>query len=149
MGKKKSSTPVERKIIWTCYENVGSVAKVVKILSLSRGKVVNAIKHYKQFTTFNNLPRNVPRKTSAADDRLMVRMSKADPFFTSSQIRSEMEQKYNVIVSSRTVRRRLVESGLHGRIARRKPNVTKRNLIQRRQFAKKFCKYDHNGGMER
>ncbi|XP_075163364.1 uncharacterized protein LOC142236000 [Haematobia irritans] len=83
----------------------------LKILSLSRGKVVNAINHYKQFNTLNNLPRNVPRKSSAADDRLMVQMSKANPFFTSSQIRSEMEQKYNVIVSTRPVRRRLVESG--------------------------------------
>ena len=87
MDKNKSSIPAERGIIWNSFHNVGSVAKVVKNLSIFRGNVLNAIKHYKQFRTFNNLLRKKQRKKTVAEDGIIARMSKSDPFLTSTQIR--------------------------------------------------------------
>ena len=88
MGKNKSITPAERDIIWNCFQYVGSIAKVVQTLALFWDKIVNAIMLDKKYKTFNNLQGKQSRKTTAAEDRIMVRMSKADPFLISTQIRS-------------------------------------------------------------
>lgn len=135
MGKKKSSTPCERKIIWECFEKHKNVSKVTECLNFSRGKVNNAIQYYKKHNTFDNLPRKKPRKTTSADDRILVRLCKTDPFLTSTEIRAKMEEDYGVKISAQTVRRRLQENSLNGRIARRKPNVSKKNIKKRLQFA--------------
>lgn len=142
MGKKKSSSPCERKIIWECFQKHQSVSKVTEYLNFSRGKVNNALQYYKKNKTFNNLPRNKPRKTTPTDDRKLVRLSKADPFLTSSEIRAQMEEYHGVKISAQTVRRRLQENSLNGRIARRKPNVSKKNIKNRLQFAKKHLQND-------
>ena len=84
MGKNKSTIPTEREIIWNYFQNVGSIAKVVQALALSRGKIINAITHYKKYKTFNNLQRKQPRKMTATEDRIMVGKSKADPFLMST-----------------------------------------------------------------
>lgn len=144
MGKNRSSNPNERKIIWECFAKHQSVARVTKVLGFSRGKVNNAIQYYKKNGTFKNLPRNKPRKTTPTTDRQLVRLSKADPFLTSSEIRAQMEKYHGVKISSQTVRRRLQENSLNGRIARRKPNVSKKNIRKRMAFAKEHLRKDVN-----
>lgn len=88
MDKNKSSTPAERELIWKGYGHVGCVSKVVKALSLWRRKIVKC-------KTFDNFPRKIS-KTSDAEDRLMVRMSKADFFLPSTQVRLKIESNHNV-----------------------------------------------------
>lgn len=136
MGKGKSTSPCERKIIWQCFQKYKNIAKISEILNFSRGKINNAINYYKKHKTFNNLPRKKPRKTTAAEDRIIVRLSKSDPFLTSMEIRAQIEQNHGIQISAQTVRRRLQENKLNGRIARRKPNVSKRNIKKRLAFAK-------------
>lgn len=136
MGKNKSSTPCERKIIWECFQIHQNVMKVTQILGFSRGKVRNAIQYYRNKQTFEDSPRKKQRKTTPAEDRIMTRLSKSDPFMTSVQIRAQMETDFNVKISSQTVRRRLKENNLNGRIARRKPNVSKKNIKRRLGFAR-------------
>lgn len=135
MGKQKSSNSAERKIIWDCFQRYNNIAKVVEILNFSRGKITNAITHYKKYETFENIPRQKPRKTTLNDDRRIANLSKTDPFLTSSQIRAQMETDYGVNVSSQTIRRRLQENNLHGRMARKKPLVSLKNTKKRLRFA--------------
>lgn len=118
MGKKKSSTPAERRLIWETFQKTKSVGKVSEVLGFSRGKVNNAIHYYKKNSTFNDLPRKKQQKTTKAEDRRLVRISKSDPFLTSTEIRAEMETHYGVQISAQTVRRRLKENNLNGRIVR-------------------------------
>ena len=47
-----------------------------------------------------------------------------------------MESKYGVQIMARTVRRRLAENNIHGRIACRKLNLSKKNIKKGLQFAK-------------
>lgn len=140
MGKKKSSTPAERRLIWETFQKTKSVGKVSEVLGFSRGKVNNSIHYYKKNSTFNDLPRKKPRKTTKAEDRRLVRISKSDPFLTSTEIRAEMETHYGVQISAQTVRRCL---NLNGRIARRKSNVSKKKNIKKRlQFAHEHWRKD-------
>ena len=74
MGKNKHTSPDERKIIWNLFNKEKQISKVVQILGFSRGKVVNAIAYYKKNSTFQNCLRNKPRKTTAQDDRKIVRL---------------------------------------------------------------------------
>lgn len=48
MGKKKSSTPAERRLIWETFQKTKSVGKVSEVLGFSRGKVNNSIHYYKK-----------------------------------------------------------------------------------------------------
>lgn len=140
MGRAKTSTPCERKLICEFFQKYKNIAKVAKILNFSRGKINNAIAYFKKHETFENLPRKKLRKTTPTDDRILVRLSKSDPFLTSTEIRAQMEDNYGVNISAQTVRRRLQENSLNGRIARRKPNVSKKNIKKRIAFAREHRK---------
>ena len=119
-----------------CFQKNQNVKKVSEILNFSRGNVRNAIAHFKKHKTFDNVQSEKPRKTTSADDRRIVNLSKRDPFLTSTQIRAQMEANYGVNVSSQTIRRRLQEKNLNGRIARKKPMVSTKNIKKRLHFAK-------------
>lgn len=106
MGKHESSTPVERKIIREYFQKHQNIAKVTELLNFSRGRVKNAIQYYIKNGNFENLPRNKPRKTTPADDRQLVRMSKCDSFLTSTEIRQQMDEYHGVKISAQTVLRR-------------------------------------------
>jgi len=81
-----------------------------------RGKVRNDIAFYEKHGTWENIPREKPRKTTLNVDRQIAKISKTDPFLTSTQIRGQMVADY---VSPQTIRR-LNELGLYERIAQKK-----------------------------
>lgn len=76
-----------------------------------------------------------PRLTTERQDRHIGRMSMRNPTAVSRQITQTFNQQMNLNLSSRTVRRRLVESGLHTTIAKRKPLLTARHKARRLEFA--------------
>ena len=112
-----------------------SILQICKTLHFSRGKVRNAIAFYKKHGTWENIPREKPIKTNLNDDRRIAKISKADPFLTSTQIRGQMVADYGVNVSAQTIRSRLNENGLYGRIAQKKPLLSIKNVKKRIQFA--------------
>lgn len=142
MGKNKSSVPCERRGIWKYYQKFKNIAKTVEYLKFSWGKVKKALQYFKKYKFFENLPGKKPRKTTPNDDKQIVRMSKVDPFLTSCEIRAQIEQNHGVRVSAQTVRRRLQENSLNGRIGRSKPIVTKRNIKRRLAFAREHLQKD-------
>ena len=76
------------------------------------------------------------RKTTARQDRLLVRKSLADRFKTAPQVKAEMLLEHGVDISTSTAQRRLRESGLHGRKARRKPRLSPAHKRARLEFAR-------------
>lgn len=136
MARNINSNPAERKIIWNTYYIHKKISKVVELLHFSRGKVINAIKYYKKNNTFDNLPRKRPRKTTEPEDRIISRMSKKNPFSSSNEIKEKLRTKYDINLSARTVRRRLQEIDLPGRISRKKPLLSQRHIKNRIEFAK-------------
>lgn len=102
--------------------------------------VHNAILHYGSNGSAENKERKCrPKKTTPAEDRLICRTSKANPFLSSKQIYGEISPQLTNGISTRTIRRRLLEGGLRGCIARKKPHVSKNNLKRRIQFAKEHA----------
>ena len=61
-------------------------------------------------------------------------MSKKNPFFSSAHIKAELERQGLANISSRTVRRRLVDSGFFGRRPAKKPLLSKKNTMARLRF---------------
>lgn len=127
MGRGKHCTPEERTIILTLKNEGKSLRQIAKIVNCSKKMVENALKPQK---IRQNLGQ--PRKTTAHEDRQIIRISKSDPFKSSKDIKSEL----GLNISARTVRRRLVQGNLHGRIARKVPLLNKRNITLRLKFAK-------------
>ena len=92
-------------------------------------------KRYQETSNVHDRPRSGrPCKTTARDDILLVRLSKARPMSTTSQLQEEWTPA--TPVSSRTVRWILAHNGLHGLIAAQKPALNKRPLRNRVGYAK-------------
>lgn len=109
-------------------------------LNIGKTMVHNALTLYRESGSVANkvrLPKS--RKTTQNDDRMMVLLSKRDPFKTSTHILNEIQPRLQREICSRTVRNRLTEAGLRGCIARKKPLVSKKNLSKRLQFAKEHA----------
>lgn len=138
MGRNPSCTPQMRQLIVNmyCVKNM-SMAKIAGAIGVGKTMVQNAIKLYCETgSTENKQRRFPPRKTTDHEDRAMVRMCKRDPFLTSVDILDRMMPRLQLPISNRTVQRRLVEKGLHGCIARRKPHVSQKNIEKRLIFAR-------------
>ena len=102
-------------------------------MRISRKKVYNAIKSCVENPDVlikgkSRKPR--PRKTDVRTDGVIVRMVKKDPFKSSRQIASDINESLNLELSSRLVRRRLNEANLFGRISRKKPLLSKKKYFK-------------------
>ena len=71
------------------------------------------------------------RKTTANVDRVIQRKIKVDRRKSALSVKSELQTELGLIISESTIRRRLYEIGLNGRVARKKPYVNKDNQVQR------------------
>lgn len=78
-------------------------------------------------------PKKVPRDLSKVEKRLLKRKRKG----SSKNVAMEIRTKYGVQVSDRTIRRDAHRLGLKYRIRKRKPKLTKRDILRRLAFAKK------------
>lgn len=137
MGKNKHCTPELRRIILNMKEDGKTITVISKELRCSRKMIYNALKHMEEYESYNNkIRKERPRKTTAREDREIIKMSKNNPFFNSNDIRKKMREDLNVEISSSSIRRRLIQNNLKGRIARQKPLISNRNLKRRINFSK-------------
>ncbi|KAK6765559.1 hypothetical protein RB195_025460 [Necator americanus] len=76
------------------------------------------------------------RMTTRVTDRNILRMSRANPRLTASDIQSESAIANQQIPSVRTVRRLLQDAGLNGRRPAKKPLISKKNRVARVKWTK-------------
>jgi len=129
MGRSAHCTTIERNLIRKLKKEGKSYREISKLLSCSLGMVQNAMKPAKRREN-----RGRKRITSPQVDRKITMISKKDPFMTAPAIRKELDLN----ISSRTVQRRLVDSGLHGRISRIVPALSSKNVKDRLCFARQY-----------
>ena len=67
------------------------------------------------------------RKTSTHTDRILQRKVKINRRKSAASVKAELESEPKVIISESTVRRRLHEVGLYGRVVRKRSYVNKIN----------------------
>lgn len=82
-----------------------------------------------------------PRVSNVHDNRILRRMSVAQPNLVARDLRHRWSQEHGVEASTRTVARRLVEMGQYGRIAVRKPLLSARHRQRRLQFARQHLNW--------
>lgn len=84
---------------------------------------------------FKNEDTGRPKKTSIRQDRQIRRLSIAHPSRTAVEIHRSLIETDDLDISVRTVRRRLMSFGLHGRHGVKKPLISKKNRMARLKFA--------------
>ena len=124
---------IKREKVVEHYLEGKSQKVIASILSISRCAVQHIIKK-----NINNLPlsdrprKGRPPKLNAYDKRLIIRESKKHSFKTANEIIKACN--LTNIVSNSTIKAILRKYGLYGRIAAKKPLLTKKHKKQRKAF---------------
>ena len=116
--------------------NGGSTQReITRVLKISLCGVQNILKKFKSHKTLENLPKSGrPRKLTKAAARYIVLKSKSNPTFTARMVMTRCGVSHLVKID--TVKRILRRARLYGRIAIKKPFLTKKH----RQSRLRWCK---------
>ena len=101
------------------FLNGDSEREITKKVLIPRDSVHYIIAKYKSTKCIGNLMnRGQRRKTSTHTGHILQRKVKTNRRKSAASVKAELESELKVIISESTVRRRLHEVGLYGRIAR-------------------------------
>lgn len=128
--------------ILNAFNNGENQSTIARRFEVGRYTVSRILSKFQQRGHLRNMPKSGrPRKTTAYTDRLIKRMSRADPWKSGPRIIAEID---NLNISERTVRRRLVEGKLFSRRPAKKPLISARNRAARLQFARAHLNWTEN-----
>ena len=138
MGRKKSSSEVQRGQIVALHGEGLSELKISAKLTVSKMAVHQLIKKFELFGSYMDLPRSgKPRKTTVRDDHVMKRIVTRSPMGSVSKVRGALVER-GVSVSRMTVSRRLSqELSLKSYKPARKLRLTPAMKAKQLTFAKK------------
>ena len=137
-NKKEYSSDL-RELVIKHFLNGDSERERDKKVLIPRDSVQYIIARYKSTKCIGNLMgRGRRRKTSIHTDRILQRKVKTNRRKSAAPVKAELERELKVIISESTVRRRLHEVDLYGRVARKKPYVNKINRRKRLEHAKNY-----------
>lgn len=129
----------ERKIIVSLWQNSKSYREIAKIVGRQYSSVQRVINNFKQTNCLESKPRSGrPKKLTEREERNITILVKSNPRLTASQISKDIEVKYQKKVHPDTVRKILKRIGFHGRVARKKPFISRVNRLKRMAFAKEY-----------
>ena len=133
MGRGKHGTDVFRGQV-QAFRDLGlNNSETARRLGCSRKKVINAINLFNDTGSLSNKKRKSrERKTTPREDPAIARIAKLNPFVGAPKVKEQIAQnlKFDLFVS--TIKR----------VARKKPLVSKRNLVSRLKFAKQHVLKD-------
>jgi hypothetical protein len=134
---------VKRGRILGLREKGDSFKKIAKKVGCSNRGVAKFIKKFKEKKTSEDLKRAPrPRVTTPREDRLIKFKHATNSWANAVQISKELNAELGrKVCSIETVRNRLKAEGLHGRVARRKPLITKAQAGKRLKWANQFKDY--------
>ncbi|CAF1527135.1 unnamed protein product [Adineta ricciae] len=134
--KKEHSIDVRSQVIQH-FLNGDSYTDIVDKVLIPRPTIVSIVQKYKKSKCVLNISgRGRKRKTTVAVDRIIRRKIKVDRRKSATAVKIEIEKELGVVIHANTVRNRLHEIGLYGRVARKKPYVNKVNRAKRIAYAK-------------
>lgn len=123
-----------------------SQREIARICNVSQGTVSNILRLYKESGTLS--PKRVghcgrKKITSKRDDRYLIHQSKTNPRKTSDSLKQDLAS-HGAVVSSRTVRRRLLDAGRPARRPVKKQLLTCAMRKARLSWAKKYKTWTTN-----
>ena len=137
-NKKEYSSDL-RQLVIKHFLDGDSEHEVAKKALIARDSVHCIVAKCKSTECIRNLMgRGRRRKTSTHTDRILQRNVKTIRRKSVVSVKDELENELKIIISESTVRRRLHEVGLYGRVARKKPYVNKINRRKRLESAKNY-----------
>lgn len=127
---------LRKKIIFYAEEGYSqiSIAKMINCHQSSISRIIN--KYINRGDTSDKPRSGRPEKTTPAERRLICRASRKNPFMSSVELKCEFEISNNI--STRTIRRILLNNKLFSRRAALKPNISLVNKKKRLKFAKDY-----------
>lgn len=144
-GTRKETDITMRKLIIKLYSEGKSLREVGKIVGRTHCTIQKIINNYRYEGTISNRPgRGRKKLLSQIDDRFICRQVKINPAINMKDLTNEVSTRIRKNISVETVRRTLRKEGYNGRIARKKPFISKTNREKRVQFAKTFVNCDEN-----
>ena len=137
MASKKRVSHDDRVKMVVLRDEGYSLQEIASKLKCNRSTVNRTLAKQRACGTVDDRKRSGrPRISTPRDDCALQRICLHNRRFTSSHLKREWEQSSGVTSSARTVRRRLDDVGLFGRVARKKPLLTDRHRQLRLQWAK-------------
>ena len=139
MGRKGSETTIEeRQIAFNMRCRGKSFREIAETLSRPVSTVMTIINRFKEEGHFESKPRTGrPKKISKSDEKLLVREIKKNPLISGPKLATTLLTTTGTNVSASAVRKTVNQLGYHGRVARRKPFISKKNKRARMEFARK------------
>lgn len=142
MAKKKQIDPETRSAILTLVLSGMPYRKVARNLHVSYNGVLTTVERFGKTNSLADRKRSGrPKCTKKTDDERIQVLAKSDRKLTGPQIRAQVNAASGLAISDSTVKRRLREKGLYGRIAVRKPLLSKKNRLKRLAWARKYKSY--------
>lgn len=139
MGKNKELSEADRMAIKTLADSSKTERQIAKQLNKPKSTVHDALTRLKNHNSLKSLPRiGRPRKTNSRLDRKIERMASISDNPNAVDIAKQLESMSLASICPQTVRNRLYEFNLHGRVVAKKPLLIKRHITQRLNFAKKY-----------
>lgn len=136
---KRNELSLENRVqIQLLYKQGKSQVEIGKTVKCSRRSVQNALQRFSATGSHKNTPRTVRKRiTTDRQDRQLLRESVRNRKKTSSELAAELPEQIKKPISARTTRRRLLEAGLKGCKARKKPWLSDDNKKARYKWASK------------
>jgi len=114
---------------------------VAREFNISRCSIQSIWKKFVTCGHVNDLTRSGrPRVSDERNSRKLIRLSRKNPKATASELKNEWESTVNMSIS--TVKRILRRYGLLGRIAAKKPFLTKKHVMRRHKWCLDYYKLD-------
>ncbi len=114
---------------------------ISKALGLQRTTIRAIIHKWRKLVTVVNLPRSGwPTKITPRAQRRLIQEVIKEPRTTSKELQASLAS-VKVSVHDSIIRKRLGKNGIHGRVPRQTPLLTKKNTKARLTFAKKYLDY--------
>jgi len=137
---RKELTVEERKIILNLHvKERKSYAEIAKIMSRSRSTIQHVIGRFKNEGRIENTRRSGrPPKLNDRDKRTIKHIVDKEPFQSAVKISEVVKTTLDKDVHPETIRRTIKEFGFGSYTPRKKPHVSKKNRLQRLEFAKTY-----------
>lgn len=118
------------------FEQGVSHRRIAALLHCSHTAVQKVVQKFKNTGSVEDRSKlGCTRKLTAWESRIAVMMCKKGRFRPATLLQDKLATTYGLQVSVSTVKRTLRDAGVHGRIARRKPFLSRGNQKKRLQFA--------------
>lgn len=135
MPKCRELSKEERLKIQVLAEEGKNKSEIARIMKCPHSTVRYTLNRYKKTKSHENMKRSGRKRvTSDREDRHLIRTSLKNRKKTSSKLAAELSETLGKKISARTTRRRLLDVGLKGCKARKKPWLSEKNKKLRLQW---------------